>query len=89
VVTDLYPSYPDVLQEFFGDKLVHQLCLLHLNKHIVNDFPRKTTIKQEITKYRLLNILYNREAKIEILKNMTKEEYEQIKENDRKKYKEC
>jgi len=68
VVTDLYPDYPDVLQEFFGDNLVHQLCLLHLDKRIVNDFPRKTTIKQELMKYRLLNIFYNREVEIEILK---------------------
>jgi len=36
-------------------------------------------------KYRLLNIFYNREVEIEILKNMVKEEDEQIKENDRKK----
>jgi len=85
VVTDLYPSYSGVLQEFFGDKLVHQLCLLHLNKSIVNDFPRKTSIKQELMKYRLLNIFYNCEAEIEILKNMAREEDEQIKENDRKK----
>jgi len=39
-------------------------------------------------KYRLLNIFYNCGAEIEILKNMAKEEDEQIKENDRKKYKE-
>jgi len=39
VVTDLFSSYPDVLHEFFGDKLIHQLCLLHLSKRIVNDFP--------------------------------------------------
>jgi len=48
VVTDLYPSYSGVLQEFM---LVHQLCLLHMNKRIVNDFPRKTSIKHELRKY--------------------------------------
>jgi len=85
VVTGLYPSYPDVLQEFFGNKLVRKLCLLHLNKSIVNDFPRKTAVKQGLTKYRLLNIFYNREAEIKILKNMAREEDEQIKENDMKK----
>jgi len=83
VVTDLYPCYPDVLQEFFGNNLIHQLCLLHLNNRIVNDFPRKTSIKQELTKYWLLNLFYNREAEIEILKNMVREEDEQIKENGR------
>ncbi|HEQ78084.1 MAG TPA: hypothetical protein ENI78_00470, partial [Euryarchaeota archaeon] len=40
IVTDLYSSYPSVFEEFFGDNLVHQLCLLHLNKLIVQDFPK-------------------------------------------------
>ncbi|NIA11693.1 MAG: hypothetical protein GWP10_18715 [Nitrospiraceae bacterium] len=31
VVTDLYSSYPGV----FGENLIHQLCLLHLNKMMV------------------------------------------------------
>jgi len=53
---------------------------LHLNKRIVNDFPRKTTFKQELTKYRLLNIFYNREAEIEILKDNAEEEEQVIKE---------
>jgi hypothetical protein len=56
VVTDFGTSYPKVLKEVFGDKLLHQYCLLHLNKLIVNDFPKKTTIAQELLKYRLLNI---------------------------------
>ncbi|KAF5429571.1 hypothetical protein C5S39_08750 [Candidatus Methanophagaceae archaeon] len=32
VVTDLYSSYLGVLKKFFGKNLIHQLCLLHLNK---------------------------------------------------------
>jgi len=74
VVTDLYPSYPDVLKEFFGDNLIHQLCLLHLNKLIVKDFPRNTNIKQELVKYRLLNIFYNRDAEIQVLECIAEEE---------------
>jgi hypothetical protein len=74
VVTDLYPSYPGILEEFFGDNVIHQLCLLHLNKRIVNDFPRNTTIEQELMKYRLLNMFYNRDAEIEVLKVKAKEE---------------
>jgi len=88
VATDLYPSYPDVLQEFFGDNLIHQLCLLHLNKRIVNDFPKKTTFKQELTKYWLLNIFYNRDAEIEILKDKAEEEERVIKEKSGEEYKE-
>ncbi|MBL7118057.1 MAG: hypothetical protein ISS94_04670 [Candidatus Syntrophoarchaeum sp.] len=74
VVTDLYPSYPGIFEEFFGENLIHQFCLLHLNKLIVGDFPKNTTIEQELMKYRLLNIFYNRDAEIEVLKGMAEEE---------------
>jgi len=52
---------------------------LHLNKRIVNEFQKKTTFKQELTKHRLLNIFYNREAEIEILKDKAEEEERVIK----------
>ena len=48
--------------------------MLHLNKLIVNDFPRKTSIEQELVKYGLLNIFYNREPEIEYLSNLIEEE---------------
>jgi len=35
--------------EFFGENLIHQLYLMHLNKRIVQDFPRKPTIEQLMT----------------------------------------
>jgi len=63
-----------VFGDFFGENLVHQLCLLHLNKLIVGDFPENGTIEQELMKYLLLNILYNRDAEIEVLEGMAKEE---------------
>jgi hypothetical protein len=48
--------------------------LLHLNKLIVNDFPRKTSIEQELVKYRLLNIFYNHQLEIEFLSCLIDEE---------------
>ena len=84
IVTDFDTRYPEILKEVCGEKLVHQYCLMHLNKLIVNDFPRKTTIEQEILKYRLLNIFYNRESEIKFLEklrfkglNISKNEKEQ------------
>ena len=74
VVTDLYSSYPSVLKEFFGENLIHQYCLTHLNKLIVKDFPRNTTIEQELMKYRMLNIFYNRDAEIKFLLGLMEEE---------------
>jgi len=41
VITDLYPGYSGVLEDFFGENIVHQYCLLHLNKRIANVFPKK------------------------------------------------
>ena len=82
IVTDFGTSYPKVLKEVFGDKLLHQYCLLHLNKLIVNDFPKKTTMAQELLKYRLLNIFYNREKEIERLRQLEAEEGEIIQNED-------
>ncbi|MGB7002174.1 MAG: transposase [Halobacteriota archaeon] len=83
VVTDLYPSYPWVFKEFFGENLIHQYCLMHLNKLIVADFPRNTTIEQELMKYRILNIFYNRDAEIKFLLGMLEEE--QVRKQGAKK----
>jgi len=75
IVTDFDPRYPEILKEVFGEKLVLQYCLIHLNKLIVSDFPRKTTIEQELLKYRLLNIFYNRESEINFLEELQSEEF--------------
>ncbi len=81
-MTDLYSG---VFEEFFGENLIHQFCLLHLNKLIVGDFPKNTTIEQELMKYRLLNIFYNRDAEIEVLKGMAEEE-QVMKQGNEKAY---
>jgi len=82
IVTDFYSSYPPVLKEVFGDNLIHQYCLLHLNKLVVKDFPRHTSIAQELLKYRLLNIFYNREKEIEMLRKLELEEIEIIQDEN-------
>ena len=86
IVTDLYRGYSDVFKRVFGNKVVHQFCLLHLNKLIVNDFPRKTSIDQELIKYRLLNIFYNRELEIEFLSCLIEEE-KTMKQRSGREYK--
>ncbi len=87
IVTDLAPGYPGIFDEFFGDNVIHQLCLLHLNKLIAGNFPRNATIEQELMKYRMLNIFYNRDAEIKMLEEMAAEEEQLIEQNDEKKYK--
>jgi hypothetical protein len=82
IVTDFGTSYPKILKEVFGDNLIHQYCLLHLNKLIVKDFPKNTSIAQELLKYRLLNIFYNREREIEMLSKLELEEREIIQSKE-------
>jgi len=86
IVTDLYRGYDEIFKKIFGNDVVHQLCLLHLNKLIVNDFPRKTSIEEELVKYKLLNIFYNREPEIEFLSCLIEEETA-IKHDRRREYK--
>jgi hypothetical protein len=86
IVTDLYRGYSEIFKRVFGNKVIHQLCLLHLNKLIVNDFPRKTSIEQELVKYRLLNIFYNRELEIEFLSCLIEEE-NAMRQKSKKEYK--
>jgi hypothetical protein len=83
IVTDLYRGYSEIFKRVFGDKVTHQLCLLHLNKLIVNDFPQKTSIGQELAKYRLLNIFYNRELEIEYLSCLIEEENAMLQNSGR------
>jgi hypothetical protein len=81
IVTDLFKSYPNIFHEVFGNRAIHQFCLFHLNKLIVNDFPRVATIDQELTKYKLLNIFYNRELEIKFLSRMAEDEKAILKKN--------
>jgi tetratricopeptide (TPR) repeat protein len=84
IVTDFDKRYPEILRKVFGENLIHQCCLMHLNKLVVRDFPRKTTIEQELLKYRILNIFYDREKEIEFLEELLSEELNLI--NDEKMY---
>jgi transposase-like protein len=86
IVTDLYRGYSDIFKRVFGNRVIHQFCLLHLNKLIVGDFPRKTSIEQELLKYRMLNIFYNRELEIDFLSSLIEEE-RIMKQRGRKEYK--
>jgi hypothetical protein len=56
---------------------------MHLNKLIVSDFPKKTTIEQELLKYRLLNIFYNRENEIKFLEKLLSEKVNVINNEEK------
>jgi transposase-like protein len=89
IVTDFYSSYSNILKEVFEHNLIHQYCLMHLNKLIVNDFPKHTTIPEEIIKYKLLNIFYDRGKEIDKLESLEKIANDVYNENDKSWLKEA
>jgi hypothetical protein len=79
IVTDFYKSYPAVFETFFVNGFHHQKCLLHLNKLIVKEFPRHCSMADELLKYEILNIFYDRSKEIRYLKKRVLKE-RQMKE---------
>ena len=79
IITDFDPRYPGMFERFFTTVFHHQLCLLHLNKLIVKDFPKKGTFQLECLKYRLLNIFYDRTNELQYLRRLIKKD-EKMKE---------
>jgi hypothetical protein len=82
IVTDLSKGYPNIFHEVFGNRIIHQFCLFHLNQLVVNDFPKIASMDQELTKYKLLNIFYNREQEIKFLSRMAEVEKDIRKKSD-------
>lgn len=70
VITDCDRRYPAIFKKIWGQKLVHQKCLLHLNKLISNEFGKTPTMQNMYNKYLLLNIFYNRERELKYLENI-------------------
>ena len=85
IVTDLLPWYSDLFEEVRPGCIIHQHCLLHLNKLIVKEFHRNCSLKDELVKYRLLNIFYDRSEEIEYLQYAVNRE-RRYKSNHEKGY---
>jgi len=54
----------------------------------VSDFPKNTSIEQELIKYRLLGIFYDRDQEIQFLEDLVIEEWLIKGKEDKKEYKE-
>jgi hypothetical protein len=72
VVVDCDRRYPQIFKDIWGDNVVVQKCLLHLNKLVVTDFGKKPSLQDEYNKYSLLNIFYNRDAELNFLQRILK-----------------
>ena len=60
IITDDCPWYPNIFKEIWGNKVKHQLCILHLNKLIIGDLPKVKSIQDMYDTYLELNIFFDR-----------------------------
>lgn len=74
VVTDCDRRYPNIFKQLWGKKVIHQKCLLHLNKLVVRDFGKNTTLLNEYNKYLILDIFYNRKKELKFLDRLLKKQ---------------
>lgn len=79
IITDCDRRYPAIFQKIWGKKVIHQKCLLHLNKLVVNDFGRNISLQNIHHLYLILNIFYNRKKEIRFIERI-------LKKIDRKKF---
>lgn len=80
IITDCDRRYPEIFKRIWGKKVIHQKCLMHLNKLVVKDFGKNTTLLNEYNKYLILNIFYNRKKELKFLERL-------IKKQDKKRFK--
>lgn len=74
IITDCDRRYPAILKRIWGSRVIHQKCLLHLNKLVVKEFGRNTTLQDEYNKYLILNIFYNRRKELKFLERKLKKQ---------------
>ncbi len=85
IITDCDRRYPDIFKRIWGNKVIHQKCLLHLNKLIVNDFGRNLKLIDLYNKYLLLNIFYNRKRELKFIEKLIKKHDKKTFNNDKEK----
>lgn len=72
IITDCDRRYPAIFKKIWGKKVIHQKCLLHLNKLVVKDFGRNISLQNLYNLYLILNIFYNRRREIKFLERLLK-----------------
>jgi len=85
IITDCDRKYPKIFKRIWGNKVIHQKCLLHLNKLVVKDFGKNTTLQNEYNKYLILNIFYNRKKELRFLEKLLKKQDKKIFETNKEK----
>ena len=70
IITDCDRRYPKIFKSIWGNKVMHQKCLLHLNKLVVKDFGKNTSLLNDYNKYLILDLFYNRERELKFLEKL-------------------
>lgn len=70
IITDCDRRYPAIFKRIWGKKVIHQKCLLHLNKLVVNDFGKNISLQNIHNLYLILNIFYNRKKEINFIERL-------------------
>jgi hypothetical protein len=74
IVTDLGKGYAELIKDVFKGNAIHQYCLFHLNQIIAKEFSKQAPMKDELVKYMLFNIFYDREEELNYLRKAVEEE---------------
>ena len=78
IITDCDRRYPKIFKKIWGKKVIHQKCLLHLNKLVGKDFGKNMTLLNLYNKYLFLNIFYNRRKELKFLERLLKKQGKKI-----------
>jgi hypothetical protein len=78
LITDCDRSYPAIFKKIWGNKVIHQKCLLHLNKLISKDFGKNMTLQNLYNKYLLLNIFYNRKNELKFIERLLNKQQKKV-----------
>ena len=74
IITDCDRRYPEIFKRIWGNKVIHQKCLLHLNKLVGRDFGKNMTLQNLYNKYLILDIFYNRRKELKFLEHLLKKQ---------------
>jgi len=85
IVTDCDRRYPEIFKKIWGNKVIHQKCLMHLNKLVVTDFGKNTSLINEYNKYMILNVFYNRRKELKFLEKVLKKQDKKIFASNKEK----
>ena len=76
IITDDCPWYPMIFEDIWGENVRHQLCILHLNKLIMDDCGKVKSLQDMHSTYLLLNIFFDRSRELQFLEILLEEQRE-------------